>query len=50
MKLGANILSVVGAYYSFVVLLVSTLSVMRWFPAEVLITLTVLMPAFQWRR
>jgi hypothetical protein len=33
-------------YYSFVVLLVSTLSVMRWFPAEVLTTLTVFNAGF----
>ena len=38
MKLGASILSVVGAYYSLVVSLVFSFSVMRLFPAEVLDT------------
>ncbi len=46
MKLGASILSVVGAYYSLVVSLVFSFSVMRWFPAEVLTTLTVFNAGF----
>jgi hypothetical protein len=46
MKLGASILSVVGAYYSLVVSLVFSFSVMRRFPAEVLATYTVLNAGF----
>jgi hypothetical protein len=38
MKLGASILSVVGAYYSLAVSLVFLFSVMWRFPAEVLST------------
>jgi hypothetical protein len=43
---GASILSVVGAYYSLVVSLVFSFSVMRRFPAEVLATYTVLNAGF----
>jgi hypothetical protein len=46
MKLGASILPVVGAYYSLVVSLVFSFSVMRLFPAEVLATYTVLNAGF----
>jgi hypothetical protein len=46
MKLGASILSVVGAYYSLVVSLVFSFSVMRRFPAEELATYTVLNAGF----
>ena len=46
MKLDASILSVVGAYYSLVVSLVFSFSVMRRFPAEVPATYTVLNAGF----
>jgi hypothetical protein len=42
MKLGASILSVVGAFYYLVVSLVFTLSVTGRFPAEELVALTML--------
>ena len=46
MKFGASILSMVGAYYSLLVSLVFSFSVMRRFPAEAPATYTVLNAGF----